>query len=119
MNYHKDYDSQTAQNIANHVVRINGVDDCRVIVHNDDVVVGVEANKNADQVQQKVERTVQKLADGKNIHVVTDTDIVGRIRTMDDQLRTGTAFDEVTDTFTDMLGDLGNAVQRPFERMQR
>lgn len=119
MNYHKDYDSQTAQNIANRVVRINGVDDCRVIVHNDDVVVGVEANKNADQVQQKVERTVQTLANGKNVHVVTDADIVGRIRTMDDQLRTGTAFDEVTDTFTDMLGDLGNAVQRPFERMQR
>ncbi len=115
MNYHEDYDSRTAQNIANRVVRMNGVEDCRVIVHDDDVVVGVETNGNAARIEDKVERTVHGLADGKNVHVVTDTDIVGRIRTMDDQLRTGTAFDEVTDTFTDMLGDLGRAVQRPFE----
>lgn len=116
MNYHEDYDSRTAQQIANRVERVNGVEDCRVIVHDDDVVVGVETDGNMNQVQQEVERTVKGLTDGKNVRVVTDSDAVNRIRTMDDQLRTGTAFDEIGATFTDMLGDLGRAVQRPFER---
>lgn len=56
------------------------------------------------------------MADEKNVHVVTDSDIVDRVRTIDDDLRTGTAFGEVQDTFTDMLEDIGQAIQRPFER---
>lgn len=116
VNYHKDYDSQTAQHVANRVQRINGVEDCRVIVDDNHIVVGVETNQNTNQVQQQVEQAVQKMAENKQVRVVTDEDRVNRIRTMDDRLRTGTAFDEVAATFTDMVNDLGRAVQRPFER---
>ncbi|WP_332631202.1 YhcN/YlaJ family sporulation lipoprotein [Halalkalibacter flavus] len=116
MNYHKDYDGQTVQRLAERCERIDGVEDARVIVHENDVVVGITTNGDMDDVKRKVEKTVNGLAKDKDVRVVTDSDAVGRIRNMDDRLRTGTAFDEVTATFTDMLGDLGRAVQRPFER---
>ncbi|KHF42010.1 YhcN/YlaJ family sporulation lipoprotein [Halalkalibacter okhensis] len=116
MNYHKDYDGKTVQRLTERVERVDGVDDARVIVHENDVVVGITANGDHDDVKKEVEKTVNGLAKDKDVRVVTDSDAVGRIRNMDNQLRTGTAFDEVTATFTDMLGDLGQAVQRPFER---
>jgi hypothetical protein len=116
MNYHEDYDSQTARRIASRIQNMNGVDDVRVIVHGNDIVVGIDSENNTNQVQQKVERKVKGLANGKDVHVVTDEDAVGRIRTMDDELRTGVTFEEVGATFNQMLGDLGRAVQRPFER---
>ncbi|WP_157796435.1 YhcN/YlaJ family sporulation lipoprotein [Bacillus sp. FJAT-45037] len=115
-NYHKNYDGQTAQKLANRVDDIEGVDDCRVIVHENDVVVGVQADGDYEQVQQRVEKYVQKHVKNKDVRVVTDKDAVGRIRTMDDQLRSGAAFDEVGSTFNTMVNDLGNAVTRPFER---
>ncbi|WP_165763715.1 YhcN/YlaJ family sporulation lipoprotein [Halalkalibacter urbisdiaboli] len=116
-NYHRDYDSRTAQQIVSRVQNMNGVDDVRVIVHGNDVVVGIDSdNNNAQQVEQKVERKVKGLVKGKDVHVVTDNDTVGQIRTMDDRLRTGAAFEEVGATFNDMINDLARAVQRPFER---
>lgn len=114
-NYHENYDSSSAQRIVSSVTQIKGVNDARVIVHNDDIVVGVESNKDQDKVRKQVEDKVKGLAKGKNVHVVTDTDAVGRIRTMDDRLRTGSAFEEIGDTFTDMLRDIGSAARRPFE----
>jgi hypothetical protein len=116
INYHKDYDGKTVQQLSRRVERIEGVDEARVIAHDDDVVIGITTSGDMDNVKNKVERTVKGLADGKNVRVVTDSDAVGRIRTMDNELRTGTAFEEVGATFTEMLNDLGRAVQRPFER---
>lgn len=114
MNYHQDYDSQTAQKIANDVMQIKGVDDVRVIVNKNDVVVGVDTHQNVSHVQKEVEHKVKSLAKGKKVHVSTDRDVVDRIRTMDDRLRTGTPFQEVGNTFTDMVRDIGAAVTRPF-----
>ncbi|OLS36603.1 hypothetical protein BTR22_11260 [Alkalihalophilus pseudofirmus] len=116
VNYHKDYDGKTAQQLANRVDDIEGVEDCRVIVHENDVVVGVQTDADNEKIKKRVQNVVEKSVDGKAVRVVTDKNTVGRIRTMDDQLRTGAAFDEVGATFNNMLQDLGRAVQRPFER---
>ncbi|NEU31547.1 hypothetical protein GN156_12310 [bacterium LRH843] len=117
MNYHRDYDGNTARHIADRVVKISGVKDARVIVHKNDVVVGVDADGgNLSHITKEVEHKVKGLAHGKKVHVVTDRDSVHRIRTMDDRLRTGTAFQEVGTTFTDMMRDIGSAAARPFER---
>jgi spore cortex protein len=115
-NYHKDYDGKTAQQLANRVDDIEGVEDCRVIVHENDVVVGVQTDSNNEKIKNRVQKVVQQQVEGKDVRVVTDKNTVGRIRTMDDELRTGAAFNEVGATFNDMLQDLGRAVQRPFER---
>ncbi|MCK0471133.1 YhcN/YlaJ family sporulation lipoprotein [Halalkalibacter sp. APA_J-10(15)] len=115
-NYHRSYDSQTVEKINKELRGIKGLNDSRVIVHDDDIVVGVQAERNSDDVRDRVEDRVNDIADGKNVRVVSDSDAFGRIRTMDDELRGGAAFEEVGATFEDMLRDLGNAVQRPFER---
>ncbi len=114
--YHKDYEGKTVQQLSRRIERVDGVDEARVIMHDDDVVVGITTSGNMNDVKKDVERTVKGLADGKDVRVVTDSDAVGRIRTMDNELRTGAAFEEVGATFTEMLNDLGRAVQRPFER---
>ncbi|WP_227937835.1 YhcN/YlaJ family sporulation lipoprotein [Alkalihalobacillus deserti] len=116
VNYHKDYDGQTAQRMVERIEKVEGVEEARVIVHEDDVVIGITANEDINNVKKEVEKTAKGLAKDKEVRVTTDNDVVGRIRTMDDQLRTGTAFDEIGATFTSMLNDLGRAVQRPFER---
>ncbi len=116
VNYHKDYEGKTVQQLSKRVERVDGVKEARVIVHDDDVVVGITTSGDMDDVKKEVERTVKGLADGKDVRVVTDSDAVSRIRTMDNELRTGAAFEEVGATFTQMLNDLGRAVQRPLER---
>ncbi|WP_017728637.1 YhcN/YlaJ family sporulation lipoprotein [Halalkalibacterium ligniniphilum] len=116
--HYKKNDGQAAQKIANRVEKLDNVKDSRVIIHNNDVVVGVEATGDVDKVERQVSREVKKMAKGKNVHVVTDADIYGQIRTIDDELQEGAAFEEVEDVFTDMLNDIGRAVQRPFERAQ-
>ena len=67
-------------------------------------------------MKKNVQTQVKDLADGKQVHVVTDQDAVTRIRTLDDRLRGGTAFEEIGATFTEMVRDLGRAAGRPFER---
>ncbi|MGO4887420.1 YhcN/YlaJ family sporulation lipoprotein [Anaerobacillus sp. MEB173] len=117
MNYHKDYDGQTAQRIASRVNNIENVNDARVIVNDDTILVGVDTDgRNSQNVEQKIRQTVQGMADGKQVRVVTDRDEVNQIRTADDRLRGGTAFEEVGATLGDMVGDLGRMFQRPFER---
>jgi hypothetical protein len=116
INYHKDYDGKTVQQMVDRIEDVDGVKEARVIAHNNDVVIGITADKDIDNVKREVERSAKGLADGKNVRVVTDNDAVGRIRTIDDRLRAGTAFEEVGATFTEMLRDLGRAAQRPFER---
>ncbi|ARK29203.1 YhcN/YlaJ family sporulation lipoprotein [Halalkalibacter krulwichiae] len=116
INYHKDYDGKTVRRMVDRIEDVEGVREARVIVHNDDVVIGITANDDVNDVKKDVERKAKRLADGKNVRVVTDNDAVGRIRTMDNQLRAGTAFEEIGATFTDMLRDLGRAAGRPFER---
>ncbi|WP_026672458.1 YhcN/YlaJ family sporulation lipoprotein [Alkalihalobacterium bogoriense] len=113
-NYHEDYDGRTVQRIQERVDGIDNIDDSRVVVHDDVVVVAV--NSNDDDVRDKVRKTVQDMDEDRTVHVVTDRDAVTRVRDIDDRLRGGAAWDEVGATFTEMLNDLGNAVQRPFER---
>lgn len=117
-NYHRGYDGQTVQEIERSVENMDGVRDCRVVMHDDEVVVAVEAKdkQNQAKLEEKVENNIENMVRGKNVHVVTDKDAMTRVRTMDDRLRGGAAFDEVGATFTEMVRDLGRAAGRPFER---
>ncbi|WP_350006495.1 YhcN/YlaJ family sporulation lipoprotein [Shouchella clausii] len=114
--YHRNYDGDRVEEIREEVEKIDGVREARVIINRDDVVVGYEQDEKADDVKQHVENRVRKLAGkGKNVVVSTDNNIYKNMRKMDDKLRSGAAFDDVRDTFTDMMRDLGNAAKRPFQ----
>ncbi|WP_078552654.1 YhcN/YlaJ family sporulation lipoprotein [Bacillus alkalicellulosilyticus] len=112
-NYHRSYDGASVQKIQDRLAE-NDIRDSRVIVHDDTVVVAVDSDDR--DVQKRVRNTVGDTSDAKNIHVVSDRDAVSRVRTMDDRLRGGAAWEEVGATFTEMINDLGRAAQRPFER---
>ncbi|TPE68709.1 YhcN/YlaJ family sporulation lipoprotein [Halalkalibacterium halodurans] len=115
--YHKEYDGETVQNIVQRVERLDDVEDCRVVAHNGDIVVAVQTRGDQEDVRRDVKRTVEKMTDDdKDVYVVSDDDVFDRVRTMDDRLRTGAAWNEVGATFRTMLEDLGRAAQRPFER---
>ncbi|MDQ0258118.1 hypothetical protein J2S74_005584 [Evansella vedderi] len=100
----------------NNSIRGENIRDSRVLVHGNDVVIGVDADGDTNELDRNLRNRVGGLAGGRNVHVVTDRDQVRNIRDMDDRLRAGEAFEEIGATFTDMLNDLGNAVQRPFQR---
>ncbi|MBU8905489.1 YhcN/YlaJ family sporulation lipoprotein [Desertibacillus haloalkaliphilus] len=116
-NYHQDYDSQAVQRITDRVNRLDNVNDPRVIVNDNTVVVGIDGDgQDRGRIESQVREAVREVNNDYDVHVVTDRDGVNRIRTMDDRLRGGAAFDEVGATFREMIGDLGRAAQRPFER---
>ncbi|MFA9558351.1 YhcN/YlaJ family sporulation lipoprotein [Evansella sp. AB-rgal1] len=104
------YDSEDGQLATRIRDRIGG--NTPVIVHRNDIIIATENNGDTDNLRNRV----GGLAGERNVHVVTDRNHVRNVRDMDDRLRAGEAFEEIGATFTDMLNDLGNAVQRPFER---
>ncbi|WP_096188240.1 YhcN/YlaJ family sporulation lipoprotein [Evansella halocellulosilytica] len=114
--YYDSDDGRAARELADRIEDQEGVQDCRVIVNGDDIVVGLETDGDDEQVSEEIRSKVSRAVDDKDVHVVTDQEHLRTIRGMDEQLRAGEPFEEVGATFDDMLQDLGRAVQRPFER---
>ncbi|WP_158282131.1 YhcN/YlaJ family sporulation lipoprotein [Salipaludibacillus keqinensis] len=114
--YYDSKDGQTARKLENRIENIDGVRDCDVLINGDDVVIGIDASGNEDRVERKVRSLASKLDDNKQVHIVTDQSGMDRINGMENQLRDGAPFEEVGATFNEMLDDLGDALQRPFER---
>lgn len=120
-NYHQDYDAQTAQKISNAVEKMDTVNESRVIVREDDVLIGIDTTGINDEQKQtlgnRIERKVEQAFDGqKNVYVVSDEEQYTNVRNIDEQLRGGAPVEEVGETITDMIQDVANFAQRPFER---
>ena len=116
-NYPTDYDTQTVQRINTRLADVENVRDSRVVIHDNRILVGVEANGDDTQrVEQDVRRTVGDMAGDREVIVVTERDQFNQVRTVDDRLRGGEALDEVGATINEMFHDFGRAIQRPFER---
>jgi len=109
-------DGRMARKIENRLEDIEGVEDVDVIVHEDNVIVGVDADGNNKQLERRVRAATTKVNDDMQVHVVTQRDGVERIHGMGNRLRGGEPFEEIGATFNAMLDDLGDAIQRPFER---
>ncbi|WP_026689087.1 YhcN/YlaJ family sporulation lipoprotein [Alteribacter aurantiacus] len=114
--YYDGEEGHKARRIANRVEDMDNVDDCRVIVNGNDVVVGLDTHGDSQRTEQKVRKLVSNMDDDFDVYVVTDREQLDQVRTMDDRLRAGEPFEEVGATFNDMVQDLGRAIQRPFQR---
>jgi spore cortex protein len=129
MNYADGYDGDLAQRISNRVNKVDNVEDARVIIGDEHVLIGVQTdngngnrnnngnngNNNANQDMEREIRSAVKGMTDKDVRVTTDEDNFGRITNIDDDLRGGQAFEEVQDDFEGIFEDLGNAIQRPFQ----
>lgn len=114
-NYDDGYDGQLAERIEDRVERINNVDDANVIITDDTVLVGVDTNdQNNKNMEKNVRNAVQKLTN-KKVRVADDEDVFDRMGNVTDDLRNGSAYDEVRSDVNNILDDLGDAVQRPFQ----
>lgn len=114
--YHTGYDGATVQRITTRLADVENVRDSRVIVDEDRILIGVDANgQDSQQIERDVRRTVENMVDDKEVIVVTERDQYNQVRSADDRLRGGEAFEEVGDTVNDMFRDFGRAIQRPFE----
>ncbi|WP_408007065.1 YhcN/YlaJ family sporulation lipoprotein [Pseudalkalibacillus sp. A8] len=116
INYADDYNGgDLATRIRDRVKGMKNVEDARVVVNGDTVLVGIDTNDRNDQaIREKVKNTVQKMTD-KNVRVTTDEDMFTRIRNVDDDLREGNGFAEVRSDVNEIMNDLGDARRRPFE----
>ncbi len=115
VNYADDYNGgDLVKRIRDRVKGMNDVNDARVVVNGDTVLVGIDTNARNDQaIRDKVKNTVQQMTD-KNVRVTTDEDMFTRIRNVDDDLRGGNGFAEVRSDVNEIMNDLGDEVQRPF-----
>ncbi|RSL29206.1 hypothetical protein D7Z54_32485 [Salibacterium salarium] len=109
------------EEIENKVENMDGVDDARAIVRGNDILVGIDtpeedeqAQKLTDKVKEKVNATVD---DDREIYVTFDEEQFGNIQEIGDDIQDGTGegLNEAGDTINQMIEDIGNAAQRPFE----
>ncbi len=115
--YHKEYDGKHISSLTSELKKMDGVQDPRVMVHDNDVVIGYKSKGNQHHVDRDMHKHVQRImGEGKHVTVTTDRDAYSSMSKMDDRLRTGAAFKEVENTFQDMMKDLGRAAKRPFEK---
>ncbi|UJW57329.1 YhcN/YlaJ family sporulation lipoprotein [Bacillus sp. A116_S68] len=115
--YYDSDDGRLASRIENRVEGLDEVRDCDVVVNDNNVVIGVEPEGNdGEQVEDRVRSFVEDMDDNKQVHVVTERNGAEKIHDMENRLRDGEPFEEVGATFNAMLDDLGDAIQRPFER---
>ncbi|MED4530849.1 YhcN/YlaJ family sporulation lipoprotein [Metabacillus fastidiosus] len=114
--YYNRADKDLADKVANHVEKMANVDDARVLVTDDNIVVAVDTNdKNNKNVEKQVAKSVDKMANGRNVRVVTDEAMYTRIRNVDNDIRNNVNRTDIGDTIGDIMRDLGNAIQRPFQ----
>ncbi|WP_161568265.1 YhcN/YlaJ family sporulation lipoprotein [Anaerobacillus alkaliphilus] len=115
--YPDGYDKTTVRDYTTRLADVENVNDSRVIVHGNRVLVGVDADRqNAQRAEQDIRQRLRGMTGDREVIVVTERDRYNQIRTADDRLRAGEPFEEVGATINDMFHDFGRAIQRPFER---
>jgi spore cortex protein len=114
--YYNGEDGHRARRLANRIERMDNVENCRVIMNGNDVMVGLEASGDSKRTEHNVRKMIGQMNGDYDVYVTTDREHLNTMRAMDDRLRAGEPFEEIGATFTDMANDLGRAVQRPFTR---
>lgn len=114
-------DIHRAQQIQDQVEGLDGVDDARVIVNGDDVLIGIDTvgTENKERLEKRIEKQVKNMLNSdnevKNVYVTTDKEHLGNMERINNDLQNGMGLDEVGDTISDMIQDISNAAQRPFQ----
>jgi len=97
---------------------VPGVEDAQVVVYKDDVLVGVQAERGADenQIESRIKSALNGQVDGKEIHVITDEEQYQRLGEINQGIRDGQPLTDFARDLGDMLNDLGRAATEPFRR---
>ena len=110
------YDNELSTRLAKRINKLKNVDDSRVIVYGDQIMIGVDTNdKNDVDVKDTVRSEVAKVTKQKNVSISTDEDVFGRMGDVNNRIADGDGFEEVQADVNGILDDIGNAAKRPFE----
>ncbi|MHC0035777.1 YhcN/YlaJ family sporulation lipoprotein [Pseudoneobacillus sp. C159] len=105
--YYTAYEGNMAEKISHAAADVANVNDVRSVTFGNDVVIAVDIadNANKNQTKQAIRNAVRPYVKGRDITVVTDKGMFGRIRQIDNDLRNG---GPRTDLDTDMRNILSN-----------
>ncbi len=118
--YYNRGDGDIARKIQNSVKKMDNVDDARVLVTDDNVLVAINTNNRNDKdIKEKITRQTRKMSDGRNVQVVTDEGTFTRVRNIDNDIQNGVDRDVIDTDVNELLDNLGDAIQRPFNNNNR
>lgn len=110
------YDNELSNRLSDRIEKLKNVEDARVIVYGDQIMIAVDTNdRNDADVKDSVRSEVAKVTKQKNISISTDEDVFGRMGDVNNRLEDGSGFEEVQADVNGILNDIGNAAKRPFE----
>jgi spore cortex protein len=108
-------DKEMAQKIRNKVEKMNNVENARVLVTEENILVAVDTNdRNDAKLKEKITNSLRKMADGRNVQVATDEGTFTRVRNIDNDIQNGVERRTIDADINNLMEDLGDAVQRPF-----
>ncbi|MEH7379806.1 YhcN/YlaJ family sporulation lipoprotein [Bacillus sp. JJ1533] len=118
--YYND-NGKLVRKISERANKVKNVDDARVIVTDDNVLVAVDTNdnNNRNNVQNAVKKAVAPLAGNRNINVVTDEGTFTRVRDIDNDIRNGNRRESIDADIKDLFNNIGNTIKAPFTNDNR
>ncbi|WP_010678271.1 YhcN/YlaJ family sporulation lipoprotein [Bacillus timonensis] len=116
-----DDNGKLVRKISERASKVKNVDDARVIVTDDNVLVAVDTNDNSNRnnVQNAVEKAVAPLAGDRNVNVVTDEGTFTRVRDIDNDIRNGNRRETIDTDIKDLFNNIGNTLKAPFTNHNR
>ena len=115
--YDNNDDNEIHRKVKTAVEKIDNVDKAHVLVTDNNILVAVDTNdRNDAAMKKKITNTVEKMADGRNVDVVTDEGTFTRVRNIDNNIQNGVDRKTIDADVNNLMNDVGNAVQRPFTR---
>lgn len=83
------YDPEQSYRLAEQLAAIPKIDDAKVFVFDQQVLVGAETWRDHDRLRQQIYQTAQRAVPGKEIHISLDPDIFNQLGNMDHYLNGG------------------------------
>ncbi|WP_083584295.1 YhcN/YlaJ family sporulation lipoprotein [Bacillus weihaiensis] len=113
--YYNRGDGAVSEKVKNAVEKMDNVDDARVLVTDNNVIVAVDTNdRNDADMKKEIMNTVKKMTDGRDVQVVTDEGTFTRIRNIDNDIHNGGDRETIDADVEELMNDFGDAIQRPF-----
>ena len=114
--YNRD-DNDIHRKVKTAVEKIDNVDEANVLVTENNILVAVDTNNRNDAaLKNKITSTVEKMADGRNVDVVTDEGTFTRVRNIDNNIQNGVDRKTIDADVNNLMDDIGDVIQRPFTR---
>ncbi|MNI65660.1 Sporulation lipoprotein [compost metagenome] len=103
--------------ITDEVLKVKGVSKATVLVHDKDVVVGIDVKKGepATSVEDKVRNKVESSKPGYFVHVTSEKKLHERIKTLNTKMTGKNPVKTLGNDVGIIIQDIGKAVRAPFQ----